>query len=172
LLAVRVAVSVAVLVLAASGFAAASPSAPSHRISQRAIGDAPLGLTRRGYERALGRPSITTRFGHSLTRLVYADRELAVYLSRTGRGVAVLTSAKEYRTAAGVGPCSTVASLKRVYGRQLLTQRRAGQVVAYRLGRLVFAARGARVGTVMLAGRGFPATIAVNAGQCGAGEEG
>lgn len=162
-----------VFAVLAAGLAVGSAGAPDNRISQRAIGGAGLGLTRAGYIHRFGQPSFTTRFGHGMTRLVYANRELAIYLSRTGRGIAVLTSAKEYRTPAGVGPCSTIAALKKAYpGGRLTVKRRARHVVAYRLRRLLFAAPGGKVGAVMLANSAFPSSVAVNAGQCGGGEEG
>jgi hypothetical protein len=156
----------------ASVLAGGSAGAPNHGISQRAIGGAGLGLTRAGYIHRFGKPSFTTRFGSGMTRLAYADRELAIYLSRKGRGIAVLTSAREYRTLAGVGPCSTISALKKAYPGRLAVTKRARVVVAYRLGRLLFAAPSGKVGAVMLADAAFPSSVAVNAGQCGGGEEG
>jgi hypothetical protein len=161
-----------VMAVMAGGPAASSATTPGHRITQTAIGGAELGRSRDGYTRMFGRPSFTTRFGHGMTRLVYADRKLAIYLSPNGRGVAVLTSAKEYRTPAGVGPCSTVIALKKAYRERLTVKRRAGHIVAYRLRGLLFAAPSGKVGAVMLANSAFPASVAVDAGQCGAGEEG
>jgi hypothetical protein len=167
----RQGVFLVVFAVVAAGFAVGSVGAPNREISQRAIGGAGLGLTGAGYVHRFGKPSFTTRFGGGMTRLVYADRKVAIYLSRKGRGIAVLTSAKEYRTAAGVGPCSTIAALKKAYPGRLTVKRRAGHVVAYRLRRLLFAAPGGKVGAVMLANSAFPSSVAVNAGQCGGGEE-
>jgi hypothetical protein len=169
---VRQGILIVVFAVVASGLAAGSAGAPNHRISQRAIGGVGLGLTRAGYIHRFGKPSFTTRFGGGMTRLVYADRELAIYLSRRGRGIAVLTSAKEYRTLAGVGPCSTISALKKAYPGRLTVTRRARVVVAYRLRRLLFAAPSGKIGAVMLAAGAFPSSVAVNAGQCGGGEEG
>jgi hypothetical protein len=161
-----------VLAAAVGMFAAQSSgsSSASHRIDQRAVGSAPLGLRRAAYVRRLGRVSYTTRLPGGLRRLTFGRREIDVYLSRTGRGVAILTSEEEYRTKAGVGPCSSLRSLKRAYRRRLAVKRQARSIVAYRLGRLVFAVPAHRVGVVMLASPQFPVTIAVNAGQCGVGE--
>jgi hypothetical protein len=159
------------LAVAFSGFATASASAPQTRITQDRIGGARLGLTRKQYAHLLGRPTFMTRYGHGLVRLVFAKQELAVYLSRSGRGVAILTSADEYRTVRRVGPCSSVSALRRAYKGRLVVKRRAGHAVAYRLDRLVFASPSGKVGAVMLAGRGFSVSVAVNAGQCGSGEE-
>lgn len=160
-----------IFAVAFGGFAAASASAPGSRITQSEIGGVRLGLARKQYVHLLGRPSFTTRFGHGVVRLAFADKKLAVYLSRSGRGVAILTSAERYRTAKGVGPCSAVPALTRAYKGRLVTTRRAGHAVAYRLNHLVFASPSGKVGAVMLAGRGFPVSVAVNAGQCGGGEE-
>ena len=58
-----------------------SSGAADRQINQRSIGNVPLGLTRTGYVHRLGKATFTTRFGHGLTRLAYADRGLAIYLS-------------------------------------------------------------------------------------------
>jgi hypothetical protein len=155
---------------AAAVVVGSSSGATARQINQRSIGNVPLGLTRTGYLHKLGKATFTTRFGHGLTRLAYADRGLAIYLSRKGRGLAVLTSEDEYRTAAAVGPCSTVAALKRAYGARLKPMRRGSHVVAYRLRRLVFATPSGNVAAVMLSGSGFPVNVVVNAGLCGGGE--
>jgi hypothetical protein len=154
------------------GLATVSSGASARPISQRAIGGVGLGLPRAGYVHRLGKPTFTTRFGHGMTRIVYVDRELAVYLSRRGRGVSVITSAEKYRTPTGIGPCSTIRALKKAYRGRLRPTRRGGHVVAYRLGRLLFATPSGKVTAVMLARSGFPASVAVNAGQCGGGDEG
>jgi len=171
LVVVRRALLAVILVVLFAGFATASASISPGKITQTHIGKAPLGLTRAQYTHRFGKPSFVTRYSHGMVRLVFANKELAVYLSSRGKGVAVLTSAEEYRTTKHVGPCSTVTALKRAYKGRLVKTRRGGRVVAYRLNRLVFAAPGGKVGAVMLAGRGFSASEAINAGQCGGGEE-
>jgi hypothetical protein len=150
----------------------AAASDAGYRIGQRSIGPARLGLERRSYAQIFGRASSTTRFANRLTRLAFDNGNLVVYLSRAGRGVALLASGTEYRTAAGVTPCSRVRKLKRVYGRRLVVQRRHGHVVAYKLGRLTFVTASGKVGSIMLAKRRFPLAIAVNAAHCGDGEKG
>ena len=169
---VRQAASILALCALAATLAGTLGGASDHRVTQKVIGGAKLGLPRSAYIRAFGKPSFTSRFGHGLKRMVYANRELAVYLSRRGRGIAVLTSAKEYRTHAGVGPCSKIRALKKAYRGRLVAKRRAGHIVAYRLRRLLFVAQAGQVGAVMLSNSAFPASVAVNAGQCGGGEEG
>ena len=155
------------VIVGALGAQSAGSSSPSHRIDQRGVGGAPLGLRRAGYVRRLGHVSYTTRLPGGLERLTFVRREIVVYLSRAGRGVAVLTSEKEYRTKSGVGPCSSVRSLKRTYRGRLAAKRKSRNVVAYELGHLVFATPYHVVGVVMLASPTFPITVAVNAYQCG-----
>ena len=151
--------------------AAGTAAAPAYQITNRDVGGVRLGATRAQYVRALGRPSYAHRLGDGLTRLAFAKRELFVYLAH-GRGVAVLTSAEEYRTAKKIGPCSTKRALVRAYGGRLQPYRRSGRVVAYRIRNLVFAVPSGRVGAVLLANRHTGAQLAVNASQCGTpGEE-
>jgi hypothetical protein len=170
---VRTGVFVLGIAAAASAVVVGSSSgATARQINQRSIGNVPLGLTRTAYLHKLGKATFTTHFGNGLMRLAYDHRGLAIYLSQRGRGLAVITSSDDYRTRAAVGPCSTVRALKRAYGPRLKPIRRGGHVVAYRLQRLLFAAPSGKVGAVMLANSTFPASIAVNGGQCGGGEEG
>jgi hypothetical protein len=88
--------------------------------------------------------------------------------------VGILTSDKQFKTAKGVGPCSTVAALKAAYGSRLSSVRVASAqgIAAYRMGSLNFVVSGDRVGNVMLASPRVPLSIALNAAQCGVGEEG
>ena len=163
--------SILIVLLAATAGLSAAPSvgssATGHRIDQHAVGAAPLGLGRAAYVRRLGPVAATTRLPRGLKRLTFERSELDVFLSRSGRGVAILTSERDYRTRAGVGPCSSVRSLKRAYRGRLAVKRKAHVVVAYRLGRLVFAAPYRKVGVVKLASPTFPVKVAVNAVQCG-----
>jgi hypothetical protein len=109
-----------------------------------------------------------------LTRLSFGDGEVHVYLaSSTGKAVGILTSDKDFKTPAGVGPCSSVAALKAVYGNRLSSVRLAPAhgIVAYRIGPLAFVLSGDRIGNVMLASSRLPLSIALNAAQCGVGEE-
>jgi hypothetical protein len=168
---VRQGVLVLLLATITGTLAADSAGVLDRHISQRAIGGATLGMKRSGYVYKFGKPSFTTRFGNSMTRIVFNNSEFAIYLSRKGRGVAVITSAEEYRTRARVGPCSTVSALKKAYGHRLKAKRRAGRLVGFRLGRLLFTVQSTRVGAVMLANSAFPASVAVNHGQCGSGDE-
>jgi hypothetical protein len=164
------AAAIAVVVLAAATVATAA----TRPIGPSSIAGARLGQLRADYVSALGPVRFMTRLPHGLTRLSFGDGEVHVLLaSSTGKGVGVLTSDSEYRTAKGVGPCSAVAALKSAYGDQLSPYRlgTARSIVAYRLGSLAFVVSGERIGSVMLASPRVPLSIALNAAQCGVGEE-
>jgi hypothetical protein len=160
--------AVVALVVVPAATAAVRPIGPS------SIAGARLGQVRAAYVGAFGPVRFMTRLPHGLTRLSFGDGEVHVFLvSSTGQGVGILTSDKEYRTAKGVGPCSTVAALKAAYGDRLSPYRigSAQSIVAYRMGRLDFVVSGDRIGNVMLASPRVPLSIALNAAQCGVGEE-
>ena len=118
-------------------------------ISPKSIAGAKLGGTEDVYAGFLGtdaqvEPTLQRNRGFS--RLVSRPRRAAVYFKRnTGKAVVITTWSKADRTAAGVGPCSPIATLKKVYGAKLKpskTETYASGVYAYRLGSLVFAAAG------------------------------
>ena len=98
-----------------------------------------------------------------------STRERVESYFRTGtRGVAVVaTWSRLLKTAEQIGPCSTVAALRRAYSSRLVAFRQGGRVVAYRLGRLIFTVEGGkRVGVVGL-GLGTQAVyVALNAPEC------
>jgi hypothetical protein len=139
-----------------------------------AIGGARLGETKAEYARAFGALQFMTRLPKRVTRLTFEGGEVHVFISSaTGRGVGILISAKEYRTARGIGPCSPVASLLATYRNRLSPYRvRPGnRIAAYRMGSLMFVVTGDKVGSVVLASSRVPPSIALNAAQCGVGEE-
>jgi hypothetical protein len=147
---------------------------PNRAITATSIGGASLGLTRSGYVRLLGRVSFTTRFPGGVTRLVFEQGALHVYLaSPNGRGIGILTQSKDFKTRRGVGPCSSSSTLRSVYGARLRPYRvpGMGHLVAYALGRLIFSVPGEKVGAVLLASRALPISTIVNVAPCGAGDE-
>lgn len=118
-------------------------------ISAKSIAGAKLGGTEDVYAGFLGadaqiEPTLQRNRGFS--RLVSPSRRAAVYFKKsTGKAVVITTWSKADRTAAGVGPCSPIATLKKVYRDRLKpsnTETYASGVYAYRLGNLVFAAAG------------------------------
>jgi hypothetical protein len=162
-----------VAVLAAFGWLVMPATAePTELVTATTIAGAPLGVAAAEYSRILGRPSFTTRLPRGVTRVTYKGGELHVFL-RIGRGVALSTSSDEYRTHAGIGPCSARADLLRAYGPRLKLVRRgvANRPIGYVLGRLFFAVFDERVGAVMLGAPPLQPEIAVNGPQCGAGDE-
>lgn len=63
------------------------------------------------YRAAFGRPR-TDRLEGNITRLVFNGKQTEVYIGTNGRGSAIVTGNRTFRTASGVGPCSTYAELK------------------------------------------------------------
>lgn len=166
--------SAAAVVIAAAASSAAAAVAPAQLITGRSVGGASLGLDRAGYAARFGRPLFVTRYAGGMTRLTFRAGAVHVYLApSTHRGVALLTADRDYLTVGGVGPCSPLSRLRSAYGRSLRPIRLAHsrRVAAYRRGRLVFVVTTNRVGLVMLASRRVSVHLAVNAGQCGTGEE-
>jgi hypothetical protein len=168
-----VSASAILLIVAAVAAGAAGAAQPSHVITQTSIGGATLGRTAQDYTHALGSPDFKTRMPGALTRLTFAHGELQVFL-RDGRGVAILTSSDEFRTAKGVGPCVDASKLRRVYGRRLVGLKPAHHqtAVAFNVGQLAFAAPSQKVAAVLLARTPSKyVNLLLNSSSCGSGEE-
>jgi serine/threonine-protein kinase len=150
-----VAVTVTALAIAVTLLATYEPArAPAHAvaaISERSIAGASLGLERSDYRRLFGghpAKGNDTTTGKLLPYLSWYGRRLVAYFGRVGPagGGAFLidTWNRRYRTAAGVGPCTSIARLKAVYGKRLkpsAPNTLGGRVYAYTLGsHLIFAA--------------------------------
>jgi hypothetical protein len=155
------------LVLFALG-AAAAPAAIAPTISQKEIGGARLGMTPAQLRAVVGRPGRVGQLEGGLMRLTYVRADLEVYF-RNGRVTQVVTWNGRFRTARGVGPCSTEAELKAAYAGLRRTALGGGEV-AYRHRLLVFDVQGGRVLGVGL-GRGS-ATAFIVANSLGCGEPG
>jgi hypothetical protein len=127
-----------------------------------------LGMTRAKAELLLAKPVRVDRLEDGYQRLVSGAQKVEVYFRAGARGVVVVTTwNRALKTDERIGPCSSVAALKRAYGKRLQPFRQRGKVIAYRLGNLVFTAEnGKRVGVVAL-GRGPGAMyVALNAPEC------
>jgi hypothetical protein len=149
-------------------------AAENHVITANSVAGAPLDAKQRDYTRLLGRLHFTTKFANGLTRLEYKKGAIHVFISRaTGRGVGLLTSADEYRTASGVGPCSPLTKLHAAYGSRLrpVKDKTTQRVFAYKVGTITFVATGPAVGSVLVTNGRVPLRTAVNGASCGAGEE-
>jgi hypothetical protein len=123
-------------------------SAGTLAITQQSIGGAKLGLSERTYKKLLGKPNfkqpVDDPWGRPShwSRLVFA--RLSVYFApKRIRGTVITTWDKGYKTAAGLGPCSTLSELKLAYGNRLKPSKfntQHGVVFAYTLGKnLIFA---------------------------------
>jgi tRNA A-37 threonylcarbamoyl transferase component Bud32 len=117
-------------------------------ITQAAIAGARLGLPAEDYKRRLGGWRAETLTEPKFPALVFQDPQIGVYFPAKGKRANIITTwNKEYRTAKGIGPCSTVKEMKKAYG-DALRPSRAGTspdgktVWAYTVGEnLLFAVR-------------------------------
>jgi hypothetical protein len=147
-----IAVAIATVAVAVTAQAAISPA-----INQSWIAHARLGLSEDAYRTLLGLPVVKQPLDapDGWWRLNFTQRKLGVYFNDENTGQVVTTWNKAYRTKAGVGPCSTIKRLKKVYGKRLKPSKfsvLAGVVYAWRLGpNLLFASNDHRtVQTVAL----------------------
>jgi tRNA A-37 threonylcarbamoyl transferase component Bud32 len=145
-LAATIAAGLAVAVVAAlGGFLAFGPEAHAASITSSSIAGARLGLTAPSYERRFGRPwrwSTQPESGHRI--LTFPNRGISVYFKGfTDTAVEIVTWNGAYRTAEGIGPCSTVAAARKTFGSGLKPSpfnTQHGVVSAYLLSRnLIFA---------------------------------
>jgi hypothetical protein len=127
-----------------------------------------LGMTQPRASAILRRPLRIDRLEEGYLRVVSGNQRVEVYFQKGSPGVmAVTTWNRQLKTDKQVGPCSSVAALKRAYGARLKPFTRAKRIVAYRMGNLIFTvAPGRKVGVVAL-GRTAPSVyIALNAPAC------
>jgi hypothetical protein len=127
-----------------------------------------LAMTQPRAAALLRKPVRTDRLEEGYLRLVSGAQKVEVYFKQGARGVvAVTTWNRLLRTDKHIGPCSTVAALKRAYGARLKPFKQGGKIVAYRLGNLIFTAPGGRrVGVVGLGRDVASVYLALNAPAC------
>jgi tRNA A-37 threonylcarbamoyl transferase component Bud32 len=116
-------------------------------ITPRGFADAPLGLKYNDYKSIFGVGYRDDVFATpNFPVLYYFDRKLGIYFRRLGGNSIIETTwNKHYRTAAGVGPCTSITRLKHVYGNALRpspANTSHGQAYAYVIGHMVFGANG------------------------------
>ena len=105
----------------------AARAAPA--ISQNAIGGARLGLAIPGTKKRFGlgwRQDVESASGFPI--LIYHEREQSIYFDgESRRSIIVTTWNARYRTAEGIGPCSTLDDAKAVYGSRFQPSRQNTQ---------------------------------------------
>ena len=149
----------------------AAPLASAHTsldVAPDAIARIKLGMTQAQATALLAKPIRFDRLEDRYQRLVSGTTKVEVYFRTGAKGVVVVTTwNRTLRTDKHIGPCSSVAALRRAYGARLQPFREGNKVVAYRLGNLIFTAEGGkRVGVVGL-GRDIPSVyVALNAPEC------
>jgi len=166
-----------IVLVALVGVCAATAAAEPHgRVTQASIGAAPLGLRGADYTRLLSEKPFVTRYANGTKRLAFANAELSVYLGTSGRGVRIVTAAREYTVTGGVGPCSALSKLARTHRKlfphAMKTPLGNGPVV-YRVGKLWFTlADPSHIGSITLAAGTPSVQTLVGGAQCSpAGEE-
>ena len=124
-----------------------SRSRPPVTITPTSIGGAKLGLKIGYYERLLGvgwRKDVVKVPGYPV--LIHNYRKMSIYFNpSTHKALEITTWNKAYRTDKGIGPCSSIAALKKAYGPALKPSKPntiEGRVYAYTVGDLIFAANG------------------------------
>jgi tRNA A-37 threonylcarbamoyl transferase component Bud32 len=125
-----------------------SPPAGRPEITQSSIGGVGLGLSAASYDRLFGERGRKDLFDMPQFNVdIFGDRGVSVYFTKqVDKGIIVTTWNKSFKTAAGVGPCSTIADAKSVYGSRFKPSDQnviKGKAYAYLLGKnLIFAASG------------------------------
>jgi hypothetical protein len=161
----RVAIALAI------GFLLWTPLAPAQKaidITPDYIVGIKLGMTQARATALLAKPPRLDRLEEGYLRLVSGKQKVEVYFKQgTAGAVTVTTWSKVLRTDKHVGPCTSVAALKRAYGARLKPFRQGSRIVAYRLGNLIFTAEGgSRVGVVGLGRDVASVYVALNAPEC------
>jgi hypothetical protein len=131
----------AAAIAAGMGSAGSSPT-----ITQTSIAGVKLGMTMAQAKATLGKP-VQRSAGtfdnpgqpDSWTRLAFPRREVSVYfIQGNPHAVMVTTWNKSDRTAAGIGPCSPRATVKKAYGSTLKQSSHAPAGFGYTLGSHLF----------------------------------
>jgi hypothetical protein len=110
-----------------AGFLITAGEGKTPAITQTSIAGAKLGLPASAYKQLLGKPVRRLRGTvdnpgqpEDRSRLVFSKRKLSVFFVDGIKGSTEITTwNRSYRTAAGVGPCTTIQRLKAAYGNRL-----------------------------------------------------
>jgi hypothetical protein len=157
-----------VLVAVALAAPLAAAARPFPGITSSSIAGIRLGLTRPQTAARMTAPVRLDRLEDGYLRLASTRERVESYFRTGTRGVAVVaTWSRLLKTAEQIGPCSTVAALRRAYSSRLVAFRQGGRVVAYRLGRLIFTVEGGKKVGVVGLGLGRQAVyVALNSTEC------
>jgi len=151
-------------------------------ITPRGFVNAPLGLKSDEYKAIFGVGWREDRFvPPQFPVLYYFDRGFGIYFDQPGGTAIIMTTwNKHYETAAGVGPCTSIARLKDVYGNALQPSSAStvnGKVYAYKVGHVIFGANGppghpsatvTAVGVYSGTTLGYAAYVTLSEPTCGA----
>jgi hypothetical protein len=165
---VRRRMRVAIVIVAAALAAPLAVAAQPPGITPTSIAGVRLAMTRAQATARMSPPVRIDRLEDGYLRLVSPGRKVESYFRTGTPGVAVVaTWNRRLRTAEQIGPCSTVAALRRAYGSRLVPFRQGGRIVAYRLGRLIFTVEGGKKVGVVGLGLGRQAMyVALNSTEC------
>ena len=166
---------ITITIIAAFAAASVALAGGSHLITKSAIGKGKLGETSAAYRAAYGKPQPAEQLEGGLARVEYPG-QVDVYFKVKGgwtslpfgsTGGYIVTAGAAFKTAAGVGPCSTASAVKSAYG-EAVKVNLAGGEYAYRLGtKLWFEIEGGKVAAVALGADKQAAWIASNTVPCG-----
>ena len=142
LLALAAAIVVVAAVAAGSTVALESGSAHAKTkasITQTSIHGVRLGQDASWYRHRLGPAQAATVSGPGYPSLHFQQPEVAAYFSRSGEPAVIVTTwNRGFRTAAGIGPCSTLVAMRKAYGKRVAPDSHAthGKTIwAWKLGR-------------------------------------
>jgi hypothetical protein len=159
-----------VAVFAFAVLASAQPAPPrtTIAITPDSIAGIHLGMTQAKAMALLGKPMRLDQLEEGFQRFVSGRQKLEVYFKKGTPGVVTVTTwNRALTTDKQIGPCSSVAALKRAYGAKLKPFWKDGRIVAYRLGNLIFTTEDGRSVAVVGLGRTVPAVyVALNAPEC------
>jgi len=126
-----------------------------------------LGMTKPAALKLMTKPLRHDLLEDGYERYVSPKQKVEVYFAHGVRGVAVVTTwNKTLATDEQIAPCSTIAALKKTYGKRLKPFHEGLGTPAYRLGNLVFTVNKTKVGAIGLGRGDAGAYVALNVAPC------
>jgi hypothetical protein len=148
-----------------AGVLIAAESGAAHhgaiQITQSEIDGVSLGHRQDYYTQRLGGYRAQTLAGPGYPSLDFQTPEIAVYFPAKHKPAHIITTwNKNFRTAAGIGPCSTLTAMKKAYGASVKPTwagSQHGKVFSYAVGNnLLFSTDNRRTITAVVLYRGHP----------------